>query len=80
MKTAEATRLYNKAESIVKESNPFIRAAKITALLESTHGETMADEILELVFDNEISEPIDPETGEYLRLKSSGQLKSFDIK
>ena len=60
MKTQQATRLYNKAEAIVKEKyplytiNPIERARKIDEELTEIHGEDMADEILELVFENEI--------------------------
>lgn len=57
MKTSEATRLYNEAESKVKEINSkmcFIdRAIKIAEYLTKMYGDETADEILELVFENE---------------------------
>ena len=58
MKTREATRLYNEAEEAVKKINAnrcFIdRAIAIKDYLEKMYGDETADEILELVFENEI--------------------------
>lgn len=58
MKTKEATRLYNEAEREVQKINAkrcFIdRAIDIVEYLEKMHGDEVADEILELVFENEI--------------------------
>ncbi len=59
MKTREATRLYNEAEQAVERINSnrcFIdRAIDIEEYLTKIHGDEVADEILELVFDNEIN-------------------------
>ena len=63
MKTTEATRLYNEAEAIVNKRDDIVlyscaatikRAIEIENLLIELHGEDTADEILELVFQNEI--------------------------
>ena len=58
MKTAEATRLYNKAEREIEKINYercyIDRAIDIVEYLEKVHGDETADEILELVFENEI--------------------------
>jgi hypothetical protein len=58
MKTSEATRLYNAAEKELETINGkkcFIdRAMDIVEYLEKKHGDEIADEILELVFENEI--------------------------
>ena len=60
MKTTEATRLYDNAEEIVKEKYPLYtinyleRARKIDEELTKIHGEDIASEILDLVFENEI--------------------------
>ena len=58
MKTAEATRLYNEAEREIEKINSkkcFIdRAIDIEKYLTKMHGDEMSDEILELVFENEI--------------------------
>jgi len=60
MKTTEATRLYDEAEKIVKEKHPLYtinyleRARKIDEELTKIHGEDIASEILDLVFENEI--------------------------
>jgi hypothetical protein len=58
MKTAEATRLYNEAEKELESINSkrcFIdRAMDICEYLEKKYGDEMADEILELVFENEV--------------------------
>ncbi|HUX56259.1 MAG TPA: hypothetical protein VMV77_04750 [Bacteroidales bacterium] len=58
MKTTEATRLYNEAEREIKKINSkrcFIdRAIDIVEYLNKVHGDETADEILGLVFENEI--------------------------
>jgi|GEM_PF-4579164 len=58
MKAAEATRLYNEAEAELESINGkrcFIdRAMDITEYLDKKYGDEVADEILELVFNNEI--------------------------
>ena len=58
MKTRQATRLYNKAEQAIKNINAnkcFIdRAIDIADYLEKMYGDETADEILELVFENEV--------------------------
>ena len=58
MTTQKATRLYNEAEAELESINGkrcFIdRAMDITEYLEKKHGDEVADEILELVFMNEI--------------------------
>lgn len=57
MKTAEALKLYNWAENIVKKSHPSIsavkRAEEINKLLSLQFGENESDEIIELVFEHE---------------------------
>ena len=59
MTTSQATRLYNEAEREVEAVNSkrcFIdRAMDIAEYLEKKHGDETADEILELVFENEIN-------------------------
>lgn len=59
MTTRQATRLYDKAEEAVKKINAkrcFIdRAIAITDYLEKMYGDETADEILELVFENEVN-------------------------
>ena len=58
MKTSEATRLYNEAEKeleVINGKRCFIdRAMNIIEYLEKKHGDEIADEILEFVFENEI--------------------------
>lgn len=58
MKTARATRLYNEAEKeleVINGKRCFIdRAMDIMEYLEKKHGDEIADEILELVFENEV--------------------------
>ena len=57
MKTKEAIKIYNEAESYVKGILPGLsainRAEAINIRLESIHGEDISDEILELVFAHE---------------------------
>ena len=59
MTTQKATRLYNEAEKKLEAINGkrcFIdRAMDITEYLERKYGDEVADEILELVFENEVS-------------------------
>lgn len=59
MTTAQATRFYNEAEREIEAINSkrcFIdRAMDITEYLEKVHGDEIADEILELVFENEVN-------------------------
>ena len=59
MTTAQATRLYNEAEKQIESINTkrcFIdREIDIAEYLEKVHGDETADEILELVFENEIN-------------------------
>jgi hypothetical protein len=58
MTTRQAIRLYNEAESAIKAINAnrcFIdRAIDIADYLEKMYGDETADEILELVFENEV--------------------------
>jgi hypothetical protein len=58
MTTGEATRLYNDAEDHVLGKLPKLsfmyRAEAILVRLTSLYGEDTADEILDLVFENEI--------------------------
>ena len=58
MKTREATRLYDEAERKIKKINSakcFIdHAIDIEEYLTKMYGDETADEILELVFENEI--------------------------
>ena len=58
MKTEQAKRLYNEAERAIKKINAnrcFIdRAIDIVDYLERVYGDEAADEILELVYENEI--------------------------
>jgi hypothetical protein len=58
MTTTQATRLYNEAERAIKRINSnrcFIdRAINIQDYLERVYGDEAADEILELVYENEI--------------------------
>lgn len=59
MKPIEAKRLYNKAERAINEINSnrcFIdRAIKIDEYLTKMYGDEVADEIIELVFIDEIN-------------------------
>jgi len=58
MTTRQATRLYNEAEHAIETINAnrcFIdRAIDIADYLEKMYGDETADEILELVFENEV--------------------------
>jgi len=58
MTTAQATRLYNEAERAIKNINAnqcFIdRAIDIADYLERVYGDEVADEILELVYEQEV--------------------------
>jgi len=58
MTTVKATRLYNAAETEIKKINYercyIDRAIDIEEYLTKVHGDETADEILELVFENEI--------------------------
>ena len=58
MTTRQAIRLYNEAERAIKTINAnkcFIdRAIDIADYLEKMYGDETADEILELVFENEV--------------------------
>lgn len=59
MTTSQATRLYNEAEKEIETINSkrcFIdRAIDISEYLKKMHGDETADEILELVFENEMN-------------------------
>jgi hypothetical protein len=58
MTTSQATRLYNAAEKEIESINAkrcFIdRAMDILEYLEKKYGDEIADEILELVYENEV--------------------------
>ena len=58
MTTRQAIRLYNEAEQAIKKINAnkcFIdRAIDIVDYLEKMYGDETADEILDLVFENEV--------------------------